>query len=265
MERLPGVEVVALCDVDMEILKGRQEKHEKLTGRKVAIYQDARKLFDDKSIDAVGIASPNHWHTLGSIWAVQSGKHVYVEKPLSHNVSEGRILTEYARHHKRIVQHGTQIRSSEAVREGIQMLRDGIIGDVYYAKGTCYKRRNTIGKAREEAPPAHVDYNTWLGPAPDRAFTQNRFHYKWHWHWDYGNGDIGNQGVHQMDVARWGLGVGLPSKVQAMGGHFMFDDDQETPNTMLATMEYPGDAEHKKKMLVLRGASLDHQLRGQAG
>ena len=246
LKKLEGVEVVALCDVDESILNDRA----KGLGSGVAKHKDLRALLDDKSIDAVGIATPNHWHSLAAIWACQAGKDVYVEKPCSHNIWEGRKLVEAARKYKRIVQQGTQIRSSEAIREGMQLLHDGVIGDVYLAKGTCYKRRNTIGHTPDEAVPKGVDYDLWLGPAPKRPFSRNRFHYKWHWHWAYGNGDVGNQGVHQMDIARWGLGVKFPSKIQSMGGHFMFDDDQETPNTLLTSFEYPGKTEAKKKMLI---------------
>ncbi len=248
-QNLKGVEVVALCDVDEGILRARAKGLEK-GDRKIARHVDVRKLLDDKSIDVVGIATPNHWHSLSSIWACQAGKDIYVEKPLSHNVWEGRRLVEAARKYNRIVQHGTQIRSSEAIREAMQLLHDGVIGDVYLAKGMCYKRRNTIGRAPEQDAPSGVDYDLWLGPAPKRPFTRNRFHYNWHWHWDYGNGDIGNQGVHQMDIARWGLGVQHPRRVQAMGGHFMFDDDQETPNTLTSVFEYPGATEAAKKMLI---------------
>lgn len=250
LEGLDGVEVVAICDVDENILNRQADEFDKKTGRKVARHIDLRKVMDDKSIDVVSIATPNHWHSLAAIWACQAGKDVYVEKPCSHNVCEGRQLVNAARYYDRIVQHGTQIRSSEGVREAIQMLHDGIIGDVYYAKGTCYKWRNTIGRKPDSAPPEGAHYDLWLGPAPERAFSQNRWHYNWHWHWDYGNGDIGNQGVHQMDVARWGLGVGLPKRVQAMGGKFMFDDDQETPNTLISSFEYPGATPTQKKMLV---------------
>ncbi len=260
----PKVEVVALCDIDEKELESaakalapEPKKAEKdvapppaVEWKKPDLYTDVRRLLDDKSIDVVGIATPNHWHTLAAVWACQAGKDVYVEKPCSHNISEGRRLVEAARKHGRIVQHGTQCRSNPGMREGIEKLRNGIIGDVYMARGLCYKWRNSIGRAKEEPVPAGVHYDTWLGPAPERPFTRNRFHYNWHWHWDYGNGDIGNQGVHQMDIARWGLGVGLPKKVQAMGGHFLFDDDQETPNTMVATFEYPTEKEDKKKMLV---------------
>jgi predicted dehydrogenase len=244
--RLKDVEVAAVCDIDEGVLSGRVAEVEKAKGKKPDAHVDMRKLLEDKSIDAVTFATPNHWHSLGSIWAIQAGKDVYVEKPCSHNIYEGRKLVEAARKHKRVVQHGTQIRSSAAIREAIQKLEEGVIGEVYMAKGLCYKWRSTIGRAREEAVPPGVHYDLWLGPAPVRPFTVNRFHYNWHWHWDYGNGDIGNQGVHQMDVARWGLGVGFPKKVQSMGGHFLFDDDQETPNTQISTFSYP----EEKKMLV---------------
>jgi predicted dehydrogenase len=243
---LENVEVAALCDVDENILAQRNADLEEATGRRARTYTDIRRLLEAKDIDVVGIATPNHWHSLGGIWACQAGKDVYVEKPCSHNIFEGRKLVEAARRYNRIVQHGTQSRSSAGVREGIRKLREGVIGDVYMAKGLCYKWRNTIGHTPEEPAPDGVHYDLWLGPAPQRSYSRNRFHYNWHWHWDYGNGDIGNQGVHEMDMARWGLGVGLPAKVQSSGGHYMFDDDQETPNCQLATFEYPD----QKKQLV---------------
>ncbi len=244
--RLPGVEVVALCDVDEEVLGQQATRLEESSKRKVDRHIDMREIFDRKDIDAVGFATPNHWHALGSIWACQSGKDVYVEKPCSHNVWEGRKLVEAARKYGRIVQHGTGIRSSEAAREAVEKLRQGVIGEVYMAKGLCYKWRDTIDRAPDESVPPGVHYDLWLGPAPLRPFSRNRFHYNWHWNWDYGNGDIGNQGAHQMDLARWGLGVGLPEKVHSAGGHFMFNDDQQTPNVQLATFEYPKE----KKLLV---------------
>ena len=246
LSKLDNVEIAAVCDVDEKLLDQCVKKVEEKTGQSPARYVDMRKLFEDKSIDVVSFATPNHWHALGSIWAMQAGKDVFVEKPCSHNILEGRKLVDAARASGRIVQHGTQIRSSEAVQEAMQMLQDGVIGDLYMAKGLCYKHRNSIGRKKERPVPEGVHYDLWLGPAPERPFTHNRFHYNWHWHWDYGNGDIGNQGVHQLDVARWGLGVGLPKKVQSMGGHFMFDDDQETPNTQIATFSYP----EEQKMIV---------------
>jgi predicted dehydrogenase len=172
---------------------------------------------------------------------------VYVEKPCSHDMFEAKQIVAAAQKYNRLVQHGTNSRSSIA-REAIQHIRDGLIGDVYMARGLCFKWRDTIGRKPVEAVPAGVHYDLWLGPAPNHAFTQNRFHYNWHWFWDYGNGDIGNQGIHQMDVSRWGLGVKYPTRVSAMGGHFMFDDDQETPNTLNAAFEFEDSG--KKKMLV---------------
>ena len=246
--RMQNVEVAALCDVDPTVLAKGVADVEKASGKKPATFTDIRKVLDDKSIHAVSIATPNHWHSLMGIWACQAGKDVYVEKPCSHTYWEGKKLVEAARKYNRIVQHGTNSRSSVALREAMQMLRDGVIGDVYMARGLCFKWRDTIGKKPDGAAPEGVDYDLWLGPAPKRAFNPNRFHYNWHWNWDYGNGDLGNQGIHEMDIARWGLGVTTPTKVSSMGGHFMFDDDQQTPNTQVSTYEFNKDG--KKVMLV---------------
>jgi predicted dehydrogenase len=185
---------------------------------------------------------------LQTIWACQAGKDVYVEKPCSHNVFESQQIVAAARKYNRVVQHGTQTRSAAAVREGVQKMGEGLIGDVYMARGLCFNWRDTIGRSKPEAVPAGVHYDEWIGPAPEKPFTRNRFHYNWHWQWDYGCGDIGNQGVHEMDVARWGLGVEYPTRVSAIGGHFLFDDDQETPNTVTATYEFNENG--KKQMLV---------------
>ena len=247
LESVDGVKVVALCDVDESILNSRAEGLTKRSdGREVKLFTDYRKLLDDPDIDVVSIATPNHTHSLIAITAMAAGKDVYVEKPCSHNIWEGRQLVNAARKYKRMCQHGTQGRSSPAIREAVAKLHEGVIGEIYMARGVCFKWRPSIGKTPNEPVPPGVDYDLWLGPAPKRPFSPNRFHYNWHWHWDYGNGDMGNQGVHEMDMARWGLGVKLPSKVQASGGHFMFDDDQETPNTLLCSYEYP----EEKKMLV---------------
>jgi predicted dehydrogenase len=177
---------------------------------------------------------------------MQAGKDVYVEKPCSHNVFEGRQLVKAAKKYGRMCQHGTQSRSCAEVQEGIKLLHEGAIGEVYMARGVCYKWRDTIGKTPDGPVPAGVNYDLWLGPAPKRAFSKNRFHYEWHWNWDYGNGDIGNQGVHEMDMARWGLGVGLPGKIQSMGGRFMWDDDKQVPNSQTSSFFYP----EQNKMLV---------------
>jgi predicted dehydrogenase len=245
--KMKNVEIAALCDVDESVLDQRVRDVEGLAGRRPAAYTDVRKLLEDKSIDAVSIATPNHHHTLQAIWACQAGKDVYVEKPCSHSIFEARQIVAARDRYNRIVQHGTNSRSGIA-REAVQKMREGLIGDLYMARGLCFKWRDTIGRKPVEPVPPGVHYDLWLGPAPAHEFTRNRFHYNWHWFWDYGNGDLGNQGIHQMDVARWGLGVKYPARVSAVGGHFMFDDDQETPNTLSAQFEF--DEGGARKMLV---------------
>jgi predicted dehydrogenase len=244
---MDNVEIAAICDIDESVLNARLADVEKLGKKRPAGYTDLRKLLEDKSIDAISIATPNHSHTLQVVWACQAGKDVYVEKPCSHDMFEARQIVAAAQKYNRLVQHGTNCRSGIA-REAVQKLREGVIGDIYMARGLCFKWRDTIGRKPVEPVPPGVHYDLWLGPAPEHAFTRNRFHYNWHWFWDYGNGDLGNQGIHQVDVARWGLGVKYPTKVSAMGGHFMFDDDQETPNTLAATYEF--DDAGKKKFMV---------------
>jgi len=245
---MPKVELAALCDVDESVLAKRLGELEKKGVKAPKTYTDIRKLLEDKSIDAISIATPNHWHSLMGIWSCQAGKDVYVEKPCSHNPWEGRKLVEAARKYNRIVQHGANSRSAAATREGMKMLHEGFLGEIYMARGLCFKWRDTIGRTKEESVPAGVHYDLWTGPAPLKPFSRNRFHYNWHWQWDYGNGDIGNQGIHEMDLARWGLGVKLPTRVSSMGGHFLFDDDQQTPNTQIATFEFQEGG--KKKLLV---------------
>jgi predicted dehydrogenase len=180
-----------------------------------------------------------------TIWGCQAGKDVYVEKPCSYNVFESKQIVAAARKYNRMVQQGSQIRSSPAVQEAVQKMREGVIGDLYLSRGLCFKWRDTIGRTPVSAVPEGVDYNLWTGPAPKHDFTMNRFHYNWHWFWDYGNGDLGNQGIHEMDVARWGLGVKYPTKVSAIGGHYMFDDDQETPNTLNCAYEFDEGGKHQ--------------------
>jgi predicted dehydrogenase len=240
----PNVELAALCDVDQRELD-KAVKSVEPKGLKPRTYTDIRKLLEDKSIDAISIATPNHWHTLMTVWACQAGKDVYVEKPCSYNMFEARQIVAAARKYNRMVQHGSQIRSSVAAREAVEKMREGLIGDVYLARGLCFKWRDTIGRKPVSAVPAGVDYDLWTGPAPKRDFTENRFHYNWHWFWDYGNGDLGNQGIHEVDVARWGLGVKYAVKASAVGGHFMFDDDQETPNTLNCAFEFNESGKHK--------------------
>ena len=244
LARVPNVEVAALCDVDETVLNTRRGEV-KGSPRTVG---DVRRLLDDPNIDAISIATPNHWHALMAIWACQAGKDVYVEKPCSHNLWEGRQLVRAVEKYGRIVQHGAQSRSTPAQIEAIDHLHKGTFGDIYLARGLCFKRRDTIGRTPAEPVPRGVDYDLWTGPAPLKPFTRNRFHYNWHWIWDTGNGDLGNQGVHQVDVARWGLGVGFPSRVSAVGGHFMFDDDQETPNTLTCAFEF-NQPDGRRKMM----------------
>jgi len=245
--QMADVEIAALCDIDESVLDTHLSAIEKTTGKRPAAYTDLRKLLEDKSIDAVSIATPNHLHTLQTIWACQAGKDVYVEKPCSHNMFEARQIVAAARKYNRLVQHGSQQRSGIG-RTAVQHIREGLLGDVYMARGLCFKWRDTIGRKPVEAVPAGIHYDLWLGPAPQHEYTANRFHYNWHWFWDYGNGDLGNQGIHQVDMARWGLGVKYPTRIHASGGHFMFDDDQETPNTLTATFEFE-EGGHKKELV----------------
>ena len=236
----------------ISFLTGLKKHYTEKGFRAPKIYQDLRKLYENKDIDAISVVTPNHWHALASIWAIQAGKHVSVEKPCCHNVFEGQKLVEAARKYKVIVQDGAEQRSNPCALSMAEYLHSGKLGEVYMAKGMCYKWRQSIGKYPDgpmqpdekfaltlggksiEKPYTreylkNVDYDLWQGPAQVQPFNRNRFHYNWHWNWEYGNGDLGNQGVHELDIARWGLGVKLPVKIAAMGGHFMFNDAQKYP------------------------------------
>ena len=258
-QALKNVEVMALCDVDENLFAPRLKSHYSDKNlRPPALYTDLRKLLENKDIDAVSIVTPNHWHALASIWAIQADKHVSVEKPCCHTFYEGQKLVEAAKKYNKVVQDGAEQRSNPCAQTAVKFLHDGKLGEVYLAKGICYKWRDTIGRfpdgPREPYSQEYlskVNYDLWLGPAPHRPFNVNRFHYNWHWNWDYGNGDMGNQGAHEMDIARWGLGVKLPTRISALGGHFMFDDAQETPNTLMAVFEFasPDGTGDKKKIL----------------
>jgi predicted dehydrogenase len=262
--RLANVEVKTLCDIDANLAPERinDARLKDVAAFKPAFVQDLRRVLDDKDVHAVIIATPNHWHALATIWALQAGKHVYVEKPASHTVLEGRKMVEAAARFNKIVQVGTMNRSRPAVRQAIKFLHDGGIGKVYMARGLCFKPRPAIGKypdgplspgekyaltvgstnyepTYDEQYLSKVDYDLWLGPAAKRPFNRNRFHYNWHWHWDYGNGDTGNQGPHQFDVARWGLNKQEhPTRVRSIGGYFGAEASQETPDTQTALYEY---------------------------
>jgi len=245
--QMAGVEIAAVCDVDENVTRQRLSELEKKNIKPKA-YVDLRKLLEDKSIDAVSIATPNFWHSLQAIWACQAGKDVYCEKPLCHNAWEGQQFLRAVEKYNRIAQHGTNSRSSAAVKEAVQQIRDGLLGEVYLSRGLCYKWRKSIGHAAEEPVPSGVHYDLWTGPAQLKPFTKNRFHYNWHWVWDLGNGDFGNQGIHELDVARWGLGVKYPTRVSAVGAHVMFDDDQTTPNVL--NVAYQFDMPDGKKRLL---------------
>jgi predicted dehydrogenase len=263
--RLKNVEIKTVCDIDGNI--GNERIHDARLADvptfKPGYVQDLRRVFEDKDIDGVVIAVPNHWHALATIWALQAGKHVYVEKPASHTVWEGRKMVEAARKYNKVVQVGTMNRSRPAVIEAIKFLHDGGIGKVYMARGLCFKRRPAIGKypdgpmapgekfklnveanayepTYDAAYLSKVDYDLWLGPAPKREFNRNRFHYNWHWHWEYGNGDTGNQGPHQFDIARWGLNKNEhPVRIIATGGYFgAAPTSQETPDIHTSAFEY---------------------------
>ena len=234
-----NVHVTKLCDPDSNLLLKRQREFKNKYNKDVSLEQDLRKVMDDKDIDVVSIASPNHWHALSVIWACQAGKDVYVEKPGSHNIFEGRKMVEAAQKYDRIVQHGVQLRSSPAINEAIGLLRDGYIGNVYMARGLVFRWRGDIGDKGFSSVPKGLDYDLWTGPAPKRPFTENLVHYNWHWHWDYGNGDVGNQGIHETDLCMWGLDVGLPTKITSMGGKFLWDDCKEVPEVLTSVYNYP--------------------------
>lgn len=236
--------VATICDADQAVVGGAMSVAEKRQKQTPQYEQDIRKVLEDKSIDIVSIATPNHWHALAAIWAMQAGKDVYVEKPVSHNVSEGRRIVETARKYNRICQTGTQIRSSSGVREAMDFLHSGQLGKVSVSRALCYKTRNTIGKVSGQQPiPKTIDYYLWSGPAPVKPLMRQHLHYDWHWIWDYGNGDLGNQGIHQMDVARWGLGKNeLAKSVISVGGRFGYVDDGQTANTQICHFDY-GDSE----------------------
>ncbi|HUS08486.1 MAG TPA: Gfo/Idh/MocA family oxidoreductase [Bryobacteraceae bacterium] len=236
---IPDALITGLCDVNQAARERAQAKLSAAGSAKAKEYNDMQEMFADKSVDAVSIATPNHWHALAMIRACQAGKDVYVEKPASYNIHESRRMVEVARQTKRMVQVGSQSRSVPHVRRAMELLKEGAIGEVYAAKGLCFKRRKTIGKTPVEAVPPGLDWDKFLGPAPMRPYTKNRFAYNWHWFWDTGNGDLGNQGVHQMDICRWGLGeVQMPRSAVSTGGKYVYDDDQETPNTQIATYDY---------------------------
>jgi predicted dehydrogenase len=265
LSRISGVRIVALCDPDTAVLERIKPR---VNGGDVKLYTDVRELLASPDIDAVTIATPNHWHALGAIWALQAGKDVYVEKPVSHNVWEGRQLVHASKKYGRVIQVGTQIRSGEGLQEAVQWVQAGNLGKITASRGFCYKRRDSIGKTTGPQPvPATVNYDLWSGPAPLVAPHRNNpkngpIHYDWHWVYLYGNGDVGNQGIHQMDVARWFLGEsGLPRHSLSIGGRLGYVDDADTPNTQVVVHDYAT----APLIFEVRGLPAKPGLQGQGG
>ncbi len=241
--KIPGLQFQYVCDPDEKRAKSAADRVMKSGQNAPKIVSDLRRVLEDPKIQAVIVATPDHWHAPASILACESGKHVYVEKPCSHNILEGRLLVESTSRNKRIVQHGTQSRSMELIRHSISHLHQGIIGKVLFAKAFNIQKRADIGHAKPSSPPEGFDYDLWTGPAPKVPFQSNRHHYTWHWWHDFGTGDMGNDGVHELDIARWGLGVtSHPNRVAAVGGKYYFDDDQQFPDTQNVLFEYKPDS-----------------------
>ncbi len=237
--RMPGVTIAYLVDPDTRTFEKRQKQLRDMKCPEAKVVQDVRHVLKSKDVDAITIATPNHWHALMTIWACQAGKDVYVEKPCSHNVNEGAVAVDAARKHNRIVQHGTQRRGWKSYQNLAAVVRSGHYGKLRVSRGIVYKLRLGIGEKPVTVPPTEVDFDLWTGPAAMRPYHGNYVHYNWHWFWDFGNGDIGNQGVHQMDVARWMIpDAKWPRSVVTMGGRFGYKDQAETPNTMLVNYDY---------------------------
>jgi len=246
-----AVNIAYVCDVDERRTARARTTVEKAKGKAPKAVGDMRRIFEDKDVDAVWIATPDHWHAPATILACEAGKHVYVEKPASHNLREGRLMVEAARRNKCVVQVGTQTRSTAGIREAMELLNDGAIGEVLVAKAWNSQRRGSIGRSKPGTPPAHLDFDTWLGPAPKVKFRPNMLHSIWRWWHDFGTGDMGNDGVHDIDLARWGLGVDThPSKICAMGGKYVFDDDMQWPDTQNCLFEYAPDKNGRTKQLI---------------
>ncbi|HUR58423.1 MAG TPA: Gfo/Idh/MocA family oxidoreductase [Opitutaceae bacterium] len=237
--QVPGTRIVALCDVDQDFLR-REAQPLQERGLDIATHTDLRRVFDDPAIDAVIVATPNHWHGLATVWACQAGKDVYVEKPFSHSIWEGRQMVGAARKHGRIVQTGTQNRSSPLIRQATAELQAGALGPIRYGHAIMYRGRDSIGRVDTPMPvPATLDYDLWCGPAPKAPLRRKQLHYEWHWFWDTGNGEIGNNGVHMMDICRLALGAdGVPPRAMSVGGRFAVNDAGETANTQVALLDY---------------------------
>ena len=238
LAQLPNVTVGYICDPDENVVAKTLQELEKSTGKKPKAIRDVRTLLGEKDLDALVVAAPDHWHAPAALMALQAGKHVYVEKPCSHNPAEGEILVEASKKYSRHVQMGNQRRSFPRVMEAMQALHAGVIGRVYFAKGWYANARKSIGTGKLVTPPSHLNFDLWQGPAPRRPFRDNLVHYNWHWFWHWGTGEALNNGTHEIDVMRWGLGADYPTKVVSAGGRFAFADDWETPDTQTITFEF---------------------------
>jgi predicted dehydrogenase len=236
---LDDVEIAYVCDPDDNVVPAALKAVAARQKRPPRVERDVRRVLQDKAVTALVIAAPDHWHALATIWACQAGKHVYVEKPASHNLIEGRRMVEAARKYHRVVQLGTQSRSSASLARAAEFVRSGKLGKTPHARAWIGGSRPNIGHQKDAEAPTGVDYNLWLGPAPERPFNANRFHYRWHWMWDYGTGELGNNGIHALDRLRWIMDLDAPTRIVAAGGKFFYDDDQETPDTLTATYEFP--------------------------
>jgi predicted dehydrogenase len=234
------VEIAYVIDPDENVVAPALNDAEKSQKKTPKVEKDVRKVLDDKTVTALAVAAPDHWHALATVWACQAGKHVYCEKPASHNLVEGRRMIEAARKYDRVVQLGTQRRSGAHYQSAAEFIRSGKLGKVPFVRAWIAGNRKSIGHKEDCPAPAGVDYNLWLGAAPERPFNPNRFHYNWHWNWDYGTGELGNNGIHALDVARWMIGQDAPTRVTAGGGKLFYDDDQKTPDTMVVTFDFPG-------------------------
>ena len=232
------VDISTVCDVDQDVFPKAMQSIETAQGFAAKTETDFRRVLDDNSIDGVVIATPDHWHAVMTILACQAGKDVYVEKPVSHNIAEGRAMIAVAADNDRIVQSGLQQRSGSHFQSAIEYVASGKLGNVNLAKAWTVHRRKPVGVKKNERAPKRVDYELWLGPAAQSEFNPNRFHYNWRWFWDFGTGELGNWGVHMLDIARWGLNVELPTRISASGGKYSFRDDQETPDTLVAQYEF---------------------------
>lgn len=237
---LDGVEIGYLCEIDERVVPAALKAVADRQKQPPRVEKDIRRVLQDKNVTGIVVAAPDHWHALATVWACQAGKHVYVEKPISHNLVEGRRMAEMARQHKRVVQVGTQRRSAPHYQSAAELVRSGKLGKVPFARTWIAGNRSSIGHRKDSAVPKEVDYDLWLGPAPERPFNVNRFHYNWHWFWDYGTGELGNNGIHALDVARWLMNLDAPSRISAGGGKYFYDDDQETADTQVAVFDFAG-------------------------